>query len=459
MNKIFWIYIALIVLAPLPFGMVYSLFQAVFACGVFTLMLAWCVLRLKDNKGPAVGIGRIWPETVSFMLVLAWGIFQISGLSPESWHHPLWMEAGEALGKNIRGSISLARGDGFESIMRLVMYGAVFFLAVQLGRDRKRAEKIFWAITLAGTAYALYGLAMHLGGIDLVLWVEKKSTNVTGTLINRNSFATYMGLCVLCAAGLYLAGFVRVMQSGRTGKDRTAHIIQQAFVRGAPLLACLLILLTALFLTSSRAGVIASLAALLVLIIFLGILTRIGEWLYQVLTVSLLAAALGVFFLSGDGWLDRLTATDLEREARVQRYEQTWQAIEQSPWTGYGIGSYEQTFFIFADEKTVTSYMAHNDWLEMIFELGVPIAILWFAVLGGLGARCLVGFFRRGRDHLYPVAGFSACVLVGLHALADFSLQIPAVAITFAVVLGVGVAQSWSSVNRPPAHRGLRPGG
>ncbi len=447
MKKIFWIFAGLIVLAPLPFGMVYSLFQAVFACGVFTLVLVWCVLRFKENKGPAVGMGRIWPETVGFVLVLAWGVFQISGLSPESWHHPLWVEAGAALGKDLTGSISLARGAGFESIMRLVMYGAVFFLAMELGRDRKRAEQIFWALTLAGTAYAIYGLIIYFGDHQMVLWVERDRTaqSLSGTFINRNNFATLTGLCLLCATGLYMSGFFNALQSRRTGKDKTLHVLQQAFVRGAPLLACVLILLTALFLTSSRAGVVSSLTAMLMLTVFLGLMIRMAGRMYQMLTITVLVAAMGVFFLSGDGWLDRLTATDLEREARLQRYEQTWQAIEQSPWTGYGIGSYEQTFFMFADERTVTSYMAHNDWLEMIFELGIPMAVLWFAVLGGLGARCLAGFFRRGRDHLYPMAGFSACVLVGLHSLVDFSLQIPAVAVTFAVVLGVGVGQSWSS--------------
>jgi O-antigen ligase len=110
---------------------------------------------------------------------------------------------------------------------------------------------------------------------------------------------------------------------------------------------------------------------------------------------------------------------------------------------------------MFADERTASSYKAHNDWLEMMFELGLPGAFLWFVVLGGLGIRCLFGFFRRRRDHVYPMAGFSACVLVGLHSLADFSLQIPAVAVTFAVLLGVGVAQTWSSIEIDGSEQGL----
>jgi len=33
----------------------------------------------------------------------------------------------------------------------------------------------------------------------------------------------------------------------------------------------------------------------------------------------------------------------------------------------------------------------------------------------------------------------------GIHALVDFSLQIPAVAILYACLLGIGCAQAWSS--------------
>jgi hypothetical protein len=34
---------------------------------------------------------------------------------------------------------------------------------------------------------------------------------------------------------------------------------------------------------------------------------------------------------------------------------------------------------------------------------------------------------------------------VGMHALVDFSLQVPAVATTYAALLGIGVAQSYRS--------------
>ncbi|MDF2096672.1 hypothetical protein [Aquibaculum arenosum] len=37
----------------------------------------------------------------------------------------------------------------------------------------------------------------------------------------------------------------------------------------------------------------------------------------------------------------------------------------------------------------------------------------------------------------------AASLLVGVHALSDFSLQLPAVTVTWLVLLALGVAQSW----------------
>lgn len=67
------------------------------------------------------------------------------------------------------------------------------------------------------------------------------------------------------------------------------------------------------------------------------------------------------------------------------------------------------------------------------------IAIAWCAGL------CLVAVFRRQRAQIYPIVAVASTVTVALHALLDFSLQIPAIAALYAAILGMGVAQSWSA--------------
>ncbi len=450
MPFLFWTFTLLIMLAPLPFGMVHGLSQALFACLVLAAAAGYCLALLRAGRSPAVPLRWIWPETAAFALVMVWVAVQMLAVVPQAWQHPFWAEAGEVLGLELAGSISLTRGSGFAGLMRLATYAAVFWLALQWGRDRRRAGQLVAAVVLAATLYAVYGLVVHFTDLRSVLWVEKTSyvQDLTGTFVNRNSFATYLGMALLAVTGFYLAGFFRVLQSGRRGRDRLLHVLQQALVRAAPQLACLLILLTALLLTHSRAGVTLSLAVLLVMALLFGPLRRAARTGFRLTIGTMACAAAAALLLSGDGYLARLTATDLDREQRLHVYAQTWQAIGNAPCTGYGLGGFAQVFPLYAEPGVSNYDKAHNDWLETVFELGWPAALVWFAILAGLALRCLLGFFQRRRDHVYPLLGFCASLLVGLHALVDFSLQIPGVAVTFAALLGVGAAQSWSSTDR-----------
>lgn len=53
----------------------------------------------------------------------------------------------------------------------------------------------------------------------------------------------------------------------------------------------------------------------------------------------------------------------------------------------------------------------------------------------------------RRKNRIYPLVGIGTTMLVGAHSSMDFSLQIPAVALTYSVLLGITLAQSFSSRN------------
>ena len=65
--------------------------------------------------------------------------------------------------------------------------------------------------------------------------------------------------------------------------------------------------------------------------------------------------------------------------------------------------------------------------------------LLALMLLWGL---CLKGTLTRRRGWLYPFVASGAGVLVALHAVTDFSLLMPSVAMTVAAILGIGCAQS-----------------
>ena len=83
---------------------------------------------------------------------------------------------------------------------------------------------------------------------------------------------------------------------------------------------------------------------------------------------------------------------------------------------------------------------AHNDYLEFASETGaVGFSLLFLPIFYLLG-RMIISFLKEHRR--YRSAILLGCIgsTLGLliHSLTDFNLQIPANALIFAVILGIG---------------------
>jgi len=155
-----------------------------------------------------------------------------------------------------------------------------------------------------------------------------------------------------------------------------------------------------------------------------------------------------VFLMSGANLAQRLTRTDSEELTRGRGavYSLVVRAIGDAPLLGTGYGSFRDVFPLYRD-ATVDGprawEQAHNTYLENALELGIPAAVaLWGAVLG-CARCCWLGVRLRRRNGFYPAVGVAATALVAAHSTVDFSLQIPAVSVTYAFILGIACAQSY----------------
>ena len=447
-DAIFWSFLVLLAVAPFPFGGVHLLTQAFFAVIIFSLMLLWCGLQLTADGRVAVSAVRLWPEILCCLSLLSWMGLQFLPIPSFLDVHPLWADTQKILGGHPEsGTFTLARGEVVNSMLRTGMYIGVFWLALQFGREKSRANLLYKTLINSGLVYAVYGLVIHLSGFQEVLWVDRSSTatSLSATFINRNNYATLVSLQLLCAVGLYQTTLLRSFDNPRFGRDKLVHIMQKSFTEGALQLTFIVILASALLLTLSRAGITCGLIGLAYLVYSLNLARSRKGWLAKLLSLALPAALVGIVLFSGEAWQQRVLGTEIENESRFVMYQQAWQVVQESPLTGYGAGSFPRIFPMFADETTAAWDKVHNDWLETIFDLGWPVGMIWITALVSLAIRCLAGLLQRMRDRVYSTVGFCACIVVGLHSFFDFSLQIPAVAITFSALLGVGVSQSWHS--------------
>ena len=123
----FKIFLYTILLTPLPFGAyrpwAWSLCALLLALGGLVASLFLLFKKSTSNL-------TLRPLSYSFFLVcvpIAWGLFQLSDLSPGSWDHPFWQLAAEQLPIPVQGHISLAPQETATALMRLLSYFLVFF--------------------------------------------------------------------------------------------------------------------------------------------------------------------------------------------------------------------------------------------------------------------------------------------------------------------------------------------
>jgi O-antigen ligase len=441
--------VALVLLAPLPLGSVYPLAWALMAAIVGVLLVAHSSVILFRGQEITQRPSLMWPWLVPFFAAAGWAALQATSLTPSTWHHPLWAEASAALGTHLAGSVSLNPFETISALLRLLTYAGIFWLALNLCRAPQRAEAVFFSLSVAGLVYAAYGLFDVFTDANMVLWYPKPAQYVgyvTSTFINRNNYATYAGLGLICASGMIIEPLSEILESTSSRRVRTVEFIEAMSAGGWLLLCAWMVLITALLLTGSRGGVLASIVGLLTLVVSVAASRTVKRRSGFAIAGLILLGGVGFVTFSGEIVGERLADTALETEGRPIVYELTAQGIARSPWLGTGYGTFAEAFRFDRDERVRGFWdKAHNTYLENALELGIPGAALLTLACAALLVRCIIGLRMRRRHIIYPAIGVGATVLVAVHSLVDFGLQIPAITATYALIMGAAVAQSWRS--------------
>jgi len=447
----FYGFLTTILLAPLPLGSNQPSTWTLLAL----LMAVWVLLDAlpyqKNDKEERQFLQRIAPIFCIFALLCAWIVFQTIDLGPASHlAHPLWSETSALFGVTLPHSISLNVVDTYESLMILLTYGATFWLAARFFRTISYAKTALKSFMIASLLYAFYGLLIYFLDLKVILWFDKTAylNDVTSTFINRNTYATYAGLGTVVSIALLFESIGDQLRGNLTQREILRLIIDNISKKAWLPFVALLLNATALLQTHSRGGFLAFCFALLILIIGLTVARLLPK---KLLITSFAILGFGTFFafsMSSDLTLQRLENTSFENSMRDEVFALTWQAIQNSPVLGTGYGTYEEAFKAYKNNDIrVNAYTwdkAHNTYLEIAMELGIPAIssiIILLMICLGLNLKAV---FKRKRRQLYPIISASVIILVAVHALVDFSLQIPGFTVSFLFLAGMGWAQSWS---------------
>ena len=448
-----WVFNALLltlVLCPLPFGSIYQWSWAGIAVIVGILLVLWSIRVVLQSDYMAFGPKHLWFPGLLYLLSVAWVALQGSGLTPDSWHHPIWQGAAETLGAKTAGKISLDPNDSESTLLQMLTYGGVFWLAAQYGRVRDRARLALWILGAAGALYALYGIVAELSGSGAFLWFDNSRTggSVNSTFVNRSMYAVYAGFGFLCIASLFLDLLLFRSDSSSQEPSAWKRLAHEVPHKAFPLIVMAVLVLAALTLTGSRGGVFGSGVAVAVLFVCLISRQRSALATRRTLlwgAVSGLAIWVLLFAVAGahlGSRLEKLQSGVLG--GRLTGYELTLSAINEAPLQGFGAGSFRDVSYLYNDGAFWKTFnYSHNLYLGTAAEMGLPAAVTLIAAVGLVVVSCLRGLWRRRRDHIFPALGIAATAMVAAHGLIDSPLYIPANALTYSFLLGLAYAQSW----------------
>lgn len=451
--------------APVPLGSNRPWSWSLLVVLVGLTLGLWC---LRQALLAPAALRVPWTVTVAAgatVLVWAWALLQMvpvesvpSELMPWLAPHPFWAAAAAEGLEGGRPMVGLDAAGGHMALLRLMAYAAVFWLAFAVAQEEAWARRLLAVVVGTATACAAYGLASYFLGWETIFGYVKTGYrgDVTGTFVNRNNFATFANLGLMAALAMLAEPFLAA-RGHKEPKRALAAAIEQLLGRRVVLLVAVAVLATAALQSHSRGGLLSGAAALFALLLLLFLATRPRP--IMAVAVAALVAALGwgALQVSGAATLERLNAidndADIEGFGRFAIWQTSLGLAGERPWLGHGYGNFEAAFATARDERfTLQVDKAHNTYLEHLVELGLPATLLLYLGPVLLFGTCVRGVLARRRRQLFPLAAVGASLVVGLHALVDFSLQIPAVAVTFAAILGIGVAQAMPSAQhrRPP---------
>ena len=449
----------ILALAPLPLGSARPLPWSVLALAAAVLLVVAVLAEFLD-PAPSFLLRPLRIPLAFMALVFAWIVFQMLPTGLALPYASIWSMAQDVLGTALSPSISIDRYQSAADLLHLLTYVAIFFAAWRAARDGESARFLLRAIGWIGAIYALYGIIVYSLGNGTILWLHKWAyrEDLTGTFVNRNSFATFLGLTLVCNLASLSELFARRIDTS-SRRTKILSAFESIFSQGLWTALRIILIGGALLLTHSRGGAISTLIAIAVVsLLIMRAPSFRGAWRTPLVVATILGVCL-VGIAGGAGLLARFETTAISADGRATVYVETMQAIKEHPIFGTGLGTFQFVYPTYQTPDISAFYdLAHDDYLENTLDLGIPAALVFFAALALLAAQCLRGVFGRRRDAIYPGIAFAATVLVGAHAVVDFSLQIPAVAVLYAAILGMGVAQSVSTSSRRDTSLAL-PGG
>lgn len=437
-KPVTWLICFLLIAYPLLFGAVHPIVLGGYTFLILVGIGGWLLLNPPEDSSFSISFWWLAP-----LILIGYLVFQtmplplelVELLSPN--RATRIQKVNELAGTNLQW-VSLS-DNGITGLYRSFFLFSLFLYFIGLKRlishNAKTFVLIFWCMVGLGTLEALYGLLQFVKPNLGILWLKLTGGRAAhGTIIYKNQYASLLNMIwPLAAAGSALYTLKGQEESGvRHRRRKFEERLSTTKTRSMLLFGAALLMVMAVLFSLSRGGILSMLLVALLLTILLPFTTR-KKLIYLGLFVALIVgygSMLGV-----DTILTRFGTISGSGETRLNLYLLSLPMALDHWLTGIGLGSYTLLSPIYLEGFPIGSHAdrVHNEYLELLIELGIPMAsLLFFWIFGGM-----VKIFLTIRStHALEIvdrrriilALASACGLIGflVHGLVDFGWRLPA---------------------------------
>jgi O-antigen ligase len=328
--------------------------------------------------------------------------------------------------------LTLAPYDTIAAALMLIPPAAVFLAMVRLGAFRMRL--LLGAIIGGASVGVLLGAMQVSAGHSWYPFAFHNAGAATGFFANANHLAA-----LLLATLPFLA--VAAVKTGRESRSSP-----WAVRLGAAGLTMLLLL--GLLLTRSSAAILLALPVLGASALLLPRSVVKKQWVLPAASL-VLVGMLGALPLLANR--DSVAWT-----SRQQIWTTTIAAARNYAPVGSGLGTFEPVYRMAEDASKVDRTFvnrAHNDWLQVALELGLPGLLLLLA-FAFWWVRRAVALWRWHNDDLFARAATIASAALLAHSLVDYPLRTGANSVVLAACLALmaGARPAPRVAARPARH-------
>ncbi|MBR3627279.1 MAG: O-antigen ligase family protein [Elusimicrobia bacterium] len=315
-------------------------------------------------------------------------------------------------------------------------YMVFFIIATQLFYKFEKIKKILYLTMVVAAIVVFIGLCFPKGEY-VKFFLGTGSLGNFGPFTNRNNAGIFLSISFFISLSLIFYNFLKYQKYLVHNKKSEFVVVQIVNT------ILSFMLLISVIVTRSRGAMLATFVSIFIFSYLYAyhLSKNFKEKILKIIIISVIMMASSfIIYKNMDAineYSQRITGTS--EQTRLKLYDMSFDILKDYPITGIGFAAFPVLTdkYLNEDLNAYPEYL-HNDWLELLLDIGYPIYTI-FLLLVFIIIYLLLKRIKHlsNKKKILFIGLFSACCSICIGSFVDFHFHIPANAMLFFICLAL----------------------